>query len=65
MNFVYFCLGLIIGILIRDIKYEVVNKTQELKKTFESKGETQFLDPVTTAEKFKEAKSIDDIIENF
>ena len=62
---IYFILGVIVGILIRDIKCKSSNFIEEVRKNQENKGETQFFEPMSTQEKFKNAKNIDDILEDF
>lgn len=58
-------LGVIIGLLIRDIKFYTINKVDQIKKYLEEYHvtETKFFEPVSEEEKFKNAQSIDDLIE--
>lgn len=65
MYFVIFALGLIIGILVRDIKYQTIETFKKVQETLENKPETQFIEPVTKEEAFKNSKTVDDIINNF
>ena len=61
MIFITFLLGVIIGILVRDIKFEtlkIIENHQE-KKIEKS---AQFLEPITIKEKFNNANIIDDIL---
>ena len=57
-----FVLGLILGILIRDIKCGVVKTIQDIEKTQQNKGETQFIESISFKEKFKNAKNVSDLL---
>jgi len=66
MYFLFTLIGLIIGILIRDIKCKVIEKTEsfnfeEWKGGF-NKGGTQFIESISMKEKFLKANNIDDIL---
>ena len=61
MQFVTFILGVILGILVRDIKTSVIKNVEDIQQITQG-GETKFFEPVTIAEAFKNAKSIDDIL---
>ena len=58
-SFIIFLLGVIIGILVRDIKFTTTKYTEKIKKRNEK---TQFLDSVSFEEKFNKANNITDII---
>lgn len=60
---IYFILGIILGVLIRDIKYSVVSKIDEVKKHYENTGSAQFFDPITKEEKWKKARSVEDLLD--
>lgn len=58
---IYFFLGLILGILIRDIKVltvKEVERIKEWKEVEEMKGKTQFIEPISPRE------TIDKIFKN-
>lgn len=63
MQFVIFLLGLIVGILVRDIKLKTLEKIENFKKTQENKGETKFFEPVTDKEKWDNAQTVDDLLD--
>ena len=58
-SFIIFLLGVIIGILVRDIKFTTTKYTEKIKKRNEK---TQFLDSVSFEEKSNKANNITDII---
>ncbi len=67
---IYFFLGLIVGILVRDIKCKSIEITEQIKNFIKEEKEVngsgaQFIESVSAKEKFDNAKTIDDIIENF
>lgn len=59
----YALIGIIIGILVRDIKFHSLKKVEKLKEYFEKEEHTEFFEPMSYKEKFKNAQSIDDLIE--
>lgn len=62
--FISFILGLIVGILIRDIKcktIENVEKIKEFPKKIHNKYAT-FLEPISKEEKWDNALTIDDLL---
>lgn len=60
---IYFFLGLIVGILVRDIKVQTIKKAQEYKEKQENKGEVQFVNPISLKEQHESAKNIEDLLE--
>lgn len=59
----YFILGIIVGILVRDIKVEVLDFAKFLKEIKkEDKGRAQFFEGITFKDKFKDARGLGDII---
>ena len=58
-SFIIFLLGVIIGILVRDIKFTTIKYTDKIKK---KNDKTQFLDSIPFEEKFNKANNITDII---
>jgi hypothetical protein len=63
----YTLLGIIIGMLIRDIKFQTIKLVDKSKEKIETmfKNETsQFVEPVSFRDKFDEATSIDDLLDN-
>ena len=65
MPFIYFILGLIVGILVRDIKFKTLETIDSVKKNIEDKGQAQFIEPVTPKEAFRGANTVDQLLENF
>lgn len=65
MNLIIFACGIILGVLVRDIKTKVVEAKEQIQKSIADKGEVQFIEPISMQEKFKNAKSVDDIISKF
>jgi uncharacterized protein Yka (UPF0111/DUF47 family) len=57
-----FFLGLIVGILIRDIKIETINKIDNFKKKQENKGSSKFFEPISQKEMFESANSLEDLL---
>ena len=57
-----FILGVITGLLLRDIKCGCEKGLEKIEKTIRSKEKAQFLEPITVKEKFEKAKTIDDIL---
>ena len=58
---IQFILGIILGVLIRDIKFEALKAEERLEKWV--KGEkVQFIEPISIQERFHEAKNIDDML---
>lgn len=63
---VYFLLGVIIGILVRDIKFQsmqVYKKVNEYDWQSDVSYSTQFLESKSVREKFDEATGIDDLLD--
>lgn len=60
-----FVLGVILGILLRDIKTKVIRSNDPLSAAIRGyyHGSTQFIEPVSKKEKFDQANSIDDILQ--
>ena len=65
---IYFILGVILGVLIRDIKFKALDyleRLEKLKETIQEKQEhTTFLEPVTPEEKWNKAQNISDLLDN-
>lgn len=62
MSFLIFIGGLIVGILVRDIKTEVLKSVKEIKQDQEFAQGTQFFEGESVDEKFKNAKNIGDFV---
>lgn len=60
---IYFILGIIVGILVRDIKTKTVLYVDRLAKDHESKGQAQFIESKSMREKFDEAVDVEDLLE--
>ncbi len=62
---IYFILGIILGLLIRDIKFTVVKKVDDIKERYEESKQhpAQFFEPITLKEKFNSATSVDDLLD--
>lgn len=60
---ILFSLGLIIGLLIRDIKCHTLHAIEKYKKSQENKEDAQFFEPKSMKDKFNEATSFDDLLE--
>lgn len=67
MNIIYLALGIVIGILVRDIKCKTVSICENIiqKALNPTEEKTQFIDSVSNKELFDSSKTIDDLIENF
>jgi hypothetical protein len=61
---IYFILGIILGVLVRDIKCKGIEIIQglETKEFKNEKGKVQFLGPITYEEKFNSANNISDVL---
>lgn len=60
---VYFLLGVIIGILVRDIKYFTITKVDKIKESLKREEETKFFEPVTPEERWYKAENLTDVIQ--
>lgn len=60
---IYFLLGIIIGILVRDIKYKFITTVESIQEDLKPIEPTQFFEPVTLEEKWNKAKSVDDLLD--
>ena len=61
---VLFALGLIVGLLLNPAKQKAFKILHEYQKEIENKGETKFFEPITEKEKWENAKSVDDLLDN-
>lgn len=59
---ILFSLGLIVGILVRDIKIKSIETFEQYKKNQENKGKAEFFESVTPKEKFDNAITVDDLL---
>lgn len=60
----YALIGIVIGILVRDIKFHSLKKVEQVREHFDKKEQhTEFFEPVSYKEKFENAKTLDDLIE--
>lgn len=62
MIFIAFILGVILGVLVRDIKYHSVEKIKELIQEMEARGATQFIQPVSPEEAFNQSDNVEQFI---
>jgi len=62
MSFIYFILGVILGLLIREIKVKTLNEVEEIKHNSENKGHAQFFESVSFKEKFNKSNNISEIL---
>jgi len=60
---IYFLLGVIIGILVRDIKFFTMTKVEKIKESMKTEESTKFFDPVTPEERWYKAENLTDVIE--
>ncbi len=58
---VYFLLGIIIGILVREIKFYTIKGVNSLREVG-NQEKTDFFEPISDKEKFNNAKSIDETL---
>ena len=61
---IHLSLGIIIGILLNPSKEKIIKIIHEYKEREENKGESKFFEPKDFNEKFKEAQSIEDLLDN-
>ena len=59
----YFLLGLILGILIRDIKVKTLHQIERMKEERETKGGAQFFESMNFRERFDKAKNLEDLLD--
>ncbi len=62
MQFIIFILGVILGVLIRDIKFEISKKFKQVHDLIVPQGKVQFIEPIPFKEKFQNSKSINDLL---
>lgn len=62
MHIIIFSCGLIIGMMVRDIKTNTIESIEKHVSYGASGGSAQFFESVSDREKFKSANSIDDLI---
>jgi hypothetical protein len=59
---IQFALGVILGVLIRDIKFGVLRIEEKAEKWIRSQQKAQFIEPISTQERFDNAENIDDML---
>jgi len=64
MNLIILVCGIILGILIRDIKFETIKIIEEIKKSNKNKEETKFFEPLSEKERFEKASNINELLNN-
>lgn len=57
-----FILGVIVGLMIRDIKFQTLKQYENAKRHLEKREKTSFLEATPYAEKYQNAQSIDDVL---
>ncbi len=62
MEILLFAIGIVIGMMIRDIKFFTLEQVEKLKEKLESGGKAQFLEPMSAKEAFNESETLDEFI---
>jgi len=62
MEYLIFAAGVIIGLLIRDIKVAGIDRWEEIKESRENKGKAQFFEPMGAKEAYENSQNIDEFL---
>jgi hypothetical protein len=62
MTFITFLLGVVLGMMVREIKFVTIKEIEKFKKENEVYENANFIEPTSFREKFDDASSLDDLL---